>query len=172
MSMVNVLESILEALGVSEHDARLSFHVPLRTADDAERLTADSGAVNLKSTVWCDSWGALVVVTVGVADRVAVKAVREVTGLGRLRMADDDILRGALGVEPGAVSPFGYGENVACVIDAGVLGFSDVLISPGRCDATLKLGADDFGRLVDVFRCRVATVSAAMSSAVRKPQVR
>ncbi len=156
-----MLSEILDAIGAAEDDPRLSFHQPLYTAQDAVALEQGSGSrfANVKCTVWTDSAGAVVVTTVPAEARVDTSRVRAVLGVGKLRLAEEEILVSQLSIPRGAVAPFGYQSTIMCVVDSTLALAEGVLISPGANNATLAIDRDTLAGALNAFGCHVAPIA-------------
>lgn len=85
---------------------------------------------------------------------VDIKALGTKLGCGRLSFANTEQLVATLGVEPGAVTPFGVINDksglVTVVLEERVLACELLNFHPLRNDATATIAADDFLRFLEV----------------------
>ena len=94
----------LDQLGVETQTHR---HPPVFTVEESKRLRGDLPGAHCKNLLLRDHKKALWLV-VAAEDRVIdLKALKGLMGSGRLSFAKAEILRAVLGVDAGAVTPFG-----------------------------------------------------------------
>jgi Ala-tRNA(Pro) deacylase len=155
--MVNVEEFLkAEHIEYIKHE-----HAPVFTAEALEKLAIPGlPAKNLflrdqKSTRFL-----LVILTA--TRKTDLKNLGVTTGAGKLSFVNQEMLKSKLGVEPGAVSPFGLLNNaehdVEVFIDSELTRASRVQFHPNRNTATLELSSEMFTRYLSLLKNKI-TVS-------------
>ena len=135
----------LDVLGIRVTTHR---HPPLFTVDEARALRGDLPGGHCKCLFLKDKKGALWLVVTLEDRRVDLKALeRRVGAGGRLSFARPDLLREALGVEPGAVTPFALindaAGRVGVVLDQDMLACELLNYHPLVNDATTAIAPRD-----------------------------
>ena len=92
-----------------------------------------------------------------------IKKLGEHTGAGKLTFANAEVLQSKLGVEAGAVSPFGllndHNAQVEVYIDNEVGSAPIVQFHPNRNTATLELTSSMFHRFLDLLPHSIKWIS-------------
>jgi Ala-tRNA(Pro) deacylase len=152
--MINV-EDFLSANSIS---FELHEHAPVFTGEELEQLNIPGlTAKNLflrdqKSTRF-------ILVILPAAKKTDLKKLGETTGAGKLSFVNAETLKLKLGVEPGAVSPFGLLNNTAhdveVFIDNEVTRATSVQFHPNRNTATLQLTSEMFTRYLSLLKNKI-----------------
>jgi prolyl-tRNA editing enzyme YbaK/EbsC (Cys-tRNA(Pro) deacylase) len=154
-----VLDQIRKAiteLGISAEEWE---HTVLLTTSDAIKEADRPGAIHTKTIALKDKSGVICVVTTSAHRRIDFKRAQSAAEVGRTSMADEEVVAERLGVDRGALAPFGYLPEIRCVIDSDITSTGkEVLISPGRNTTTIALRSEDFEQLARYFTCILAPV--------------
>jgi Ala-tRNA(Pro) deacylase len=116
------LFAFLDRLGVPYTTVR---HPPLFTVEESRALRGKIPGAHTKNLFLKDKKGALFLVVALEDAAIDLKHLHHRFGSGRFSFASADTLRAMLGVEPGAVSPFGVindtGQRVTVILDAAMM---------------------------------------------------
>lgn len=117
------LFAFLDRLGVAH---RTVSHPPVFTVEEARELRGQIAGGHTKNLFLRDKRGALFLVTALEDAVIELKSLhRRLGASGRFSFGPADLLRETLGVEPGAVTPFGAlndtAGRVAVVLDAAMM---------------------------------------------------
>jgi Ala-tRNA(Pro) deacylase len=156
--MVNV-EEFLQKENI---DYVIHEHAPVYTAEALEKLAIPGlAAKNLflrdqKSTRF-------LLVILPAAKKTDLKNLGVTTGAGKLSFVNAETLKSKLGVEPGAVSPFGLLNNaendVEVFIDSEIMSATMVQFHPNRNTATLVLTSEMFTRYLSLIRNKINVIN-------------
>lgn len=135
----------LEALGI---ETRTHEHPPLHTVAESKALRGTLPGGHIKNLFLRDKKRNMWLVTVLEDREIDLKALRHRLGArGNLSFGDAALLAEALGVAPGAVTPFAVINDpearVALVIDRAVLAHDPVNAHPLHNEATTAIAPDD-----------------------------
>lgn len=127
-------------------------HEPVFTVEEARAHCAAIPGVHCKNLFFKDAGGALWLVVVPDHRQLDLKRLPERIGAKRLSFGRPELLREALGVEPGSVTPFALindaGRRVNLVLDAWMMRQPILNYHPLANSATTTLRADDLLRFV------------------------
>lgn len=134
----------LDALGVR---ARTTRHAPVFTVDEAKTVRGELPGTHCKCLFLKDKKAGLWLIVVPEDRRVDLKRLEKTVGAkGRFSFGKPELLRRALGVVPGAVTPFALindpDRQVRIVIDREVLERDPVNFHPLTNDATTAISPD------------------------------
>lgn len=123
-------------------------HPPLRTVAESQALRGELPGAHIKNLFLRDKKRRFFLVTVAEARDIDLKALRGAIGAqGTLSFGSADRLAALLGVEPGAVTPFGVINDrdgqVTAVLDRALLATAPVNAHPLRNDMTTAIAPDD-----------------------------
>src|SRR5262245_55802927 len=100
-------------------------HPPLFTVEQSRALRGEIPGGHTKNLFLKDKKDACFLVVCLEDAEIELKSLHRRLDAGRFSFGSADLLRGLLGVEPGAVSPFGAindtGQRVAVVLDAAMM---------------------------------------------------
>jgi Ala-tRNA(Pro) deacylase len=152
--MIHV-EDFLRANGIS---FVLHEHAPVFTSEELEQL--DIPGLTAKNLFLRDQKSTrFLLVILPVAKKTDLKNLGVTTGAGKLSFVNAERLKAKLGVEPGAVSPFGLLNNiehdVEVFIDSDVTRATIVHFHPNRNTATLQLTSEMFTRYLSLLKNRI-----------------
>lgn len=143
------LFAFLDGLGIVH---RTVSHPPLFTVEQSQTLRGQIPGGHNKNLFLKDKDGALFLVVLLEDARIDLKALPRLLGCGRLSFGSADLLRTALGVEPGAVTPFALindpERHVTPVLDAAMLEFDPLNYHPLVNTMTTSIARDDLVRFV------------------------
>lgn len=127
-------------------------HPPVHTVEEALPHWADLPGEHTKNVFLKDNkGGALHLVTVRAATRIDMKALAPLIGAKKLSFASADLLREALGVAAGSVSPLclvnDTAHRVAVAIERALTEAPFLTCHPLRNTATVSLSWNDLRRL-------------------------
>jgi Ala-tRNA(Pro) deacylase len=140
----------LDSLGIATTTVE---HPPVFTVEEARRHTAHLPGGHNKSLFLKDKRGGLWLLVCGDDRRVDLNRVGKALGTPRLSFGRPELLMEALGVEPGAVTPFALindaGHRVQPLLDRAMLDRSPLHYHPLRNDATTAIAPDDLIRFIE-----------------------
>jgi Ala-tRNA(Pro) deacylase len=130
----------LDRLGVHTETAR---HPPVFTVEESKALRGALPGAHSKNLFLKDKKGTLWLVVVDEDRVVDLKELRRRLGAATLSFARPEVLREALGIEPGSVTPFAVlndpAGRVRVVVDAGLLGADRLNFHPLTNTATTAI---------------------------------
>ena len=116
------LFAFLDKLGIAHPTIT---HPPVFTVEEAKRLRGEITGGHTKNLFLKDKRGAVFLVTALEHAAIDLKTLHHRLGAARFSFGAADLLRELLGVEPGAVTPFGVindtGQRVTVVLDAAMM---------------------------------------------------
>ena len=139
------LFAYLDRLGIAH---RTVSHAPLFTVEQSQALRGTIPGGHTKNLFLKDKKGALFLVTADEDAAIELKSLhRRLGASGRFSFGSADQLRETLGVEPGAVTPFGAaadaGGRVNVVLDAALMEHAVINCHPLVNTMTTSIGRDD-----------------------------
>jgi Ala-tRNA(Pro) deacylase len=144
------LFAFLDRLGVAHTTVR---HPPLFTVEQSRALRGQIAGGHTKNLFLRDKRGALYLVTALENASIELKSLhRQLGASGRFSFGSADLMRDTLGIEPGAVTPFGAlndtGGRVTVVLDAGMMAHATLNFHPLVNTMTTAIGRDDLLRFL------------------------
>ncbi len=141
----------LDALGIRTSTVQ---HPPLFTVEQSKSLRGELPGGHTKNLFLKDKKDRMWLVTAEEDQSVDLKALGTALGAnGRVSFGSPERLMRHLGVEPGAVTPFGLandaGGQVSFVLDEGLLRHDVLNFHPLTNAATTAIGCADFLRFLD-----------------------
>ena len=138
------LLAFLDALGISH---RTVTHPPLFTVEESRRLRGTIPGAHTKNLLLRDK-RTMVFLVVALEDAVIdLKRIHHRLGSGRLSFVSPQLMRELIGVEPGAVTPFGVindlARRVTVVLDATMMREETLNYHPLVNTATTAIRAKD-----------------------------
>jgi Ala-tRNA(Pro) deacylase len=125
-------------------------HPPVFTVEEAKRLRGAISGGHTKNLFLKDKRDAVAVALEHAA--IDLKTLHRRLGAARFSFAPADLLRELMGVEPGAVTPFGVindtGARVTVVLDAGMMEHATLNYHPLVNTMTTSIGRDDLVRFL------------------------
>ena len=103
-----------DRLGIKTETHR---HPPVFTVEESKRLRGDLPGAHCKNLLLRDHKKVLWLVVATEDCAVDLKALKDVIGSGRLSFAKAEVLQRALGVDAGAVTPFGLINDTDAVVN-------------------------------------------------------
>jgi Ala-tRNA(Pro) deacylase len=139
------LFAALDRLGIAHTTVR---HPPLFTVEQSQALRGTIAGGHTKNLFLKDKKGALYLVTALEDAAIELKSLhRRLGATGRFSFGSAELLREALGVEPGAVTPFGAindrDRRVVVVLDQALMAHSTINAHPLVNTMTTSIGRDD-----------------------------
>jgi Ala-tRNA(Pro) deacylase len=139
----------LAELGIATETHR---HAPLFTVEESRRLRGDLPGGHCKSLFFKDKKGALWLVVTLEDRELELKHLHRHIGSARLSFGKPELLMEALGVTPGAVTPFALindtGQRVKVVLDAEMLRRAPLNYHPLSNDATTAIAPADLEKFI------------------------
>jgi Ala-tRNA(Pro) deacylase len=129
-------------------------HPPLFTVEQSRALRGQIPGGHTKNLFLRDKKGALVLVSALEDAVIELKSLHRTLGAsGRFSFGAADLLREALGLEPGAVTPFGAINDtalrVSVVLDAAMMEQARINFHPLCNTMTTTIGRDDLVRFLE-----------------------
>lgn len=139
------LFAALDALGIAHSTVR---HPPLFTVEESRALRGQIPGGHTKNLFLRDKKGALFLIVALEEAAIDLKGLhRRLGASGRFSFGAADLLRDALGVEPGSVTPFGAINDTECrvtvVLDAPMLDHRTLNYHPLTNTMTTAIARDD-----------------------------
>lgn len=132
--------------------ARLHLHPPVFTVEEARAHTARIAGGHCKNLFLKDKKDRLWLVTCLDEQRVDLSRLSKLLGAARFSFGRAELLREALGVSPGSVTPLAIVNDrdgrVTPVLDSKLLAHAEVSCHPLENDATVTLASADLLRFV------------------------
>ena len=162
----------LTELGIATTTAE---HPPLRTVEDSKRLRGELAGGHVKNLFLRDKRRRFWLLTTLEDATVDLKAMAARLGAGKFSFANAEELVRALGIEPGAVSPFAVindvERDVTVVLDQAMLDVTPLNFHPLRNDRTTTIASRDLLRFLEACAhpplvIRFAEVNAPAGTAV------
>jgi Ala-tRNA(Pro) deacylase len=169
------LFAFLDRLGISH---RTVTHAPLFTVEQSQALRGMIPGGHTKNLFLKDKKEALFLVVAAEDAVIDLKGLHRLLGAsGRFSFGAADLLREVLGVEPGAVTPFGaindMSGRVTVVLDAAMMAHETLNYHPLDNSMTTSIGRDDLVKFLEAtgHTPRIVTVAQAPASPAGEPAV-
>jgi Ala-tRNA(Pro) deacylase len=145
------LLATLDRLGIAH---RTVSHVPLFTVEQSRALRGQIPGGHTKNLFLKDKKDALFLVTALEDAAIELKSLHRLLGAsGRFSFGSADLLREALGIEPGAVTPFAAmndgARRVTVVLDAGLMTHDTINCHPLVNTMTTSLARADLVKFLE-----------------------
>jgi Ala-tRNA(Pro) deacylase len=145
------LFAALDRLGIAHPTVS---HPPLFTVEQSRGLRGTIAGGHTKNLFLRDKKGALFLVTALEDAEIELKSLhRRLGATGRFSFGPAEQLREMLGVEPGAVTPFGVlndrEHRVQVVLDAELMAFAVINAHPLVNTMTTSIGRDDLVKFLE-----------------------
>jgi Ala-tRNA(Pro) deacylase len=138
------LFAFLDRLGIAHPTIA---HPPVFTVEEAKRLRGAISGGHTKNLFLKDKRGAVFLVVALEHAAIDLKTLHRRLGSARFSFAPAGLLRELMGVEPGAVTPFGVindtGARVTVVLDAEMMEHATLNYHPLVNTMTTSIGRDD-----------------------------
>lgn len=129
-------------------------HPPLYTVEESQQLRGDLPGAHVKNMFLKDRRDGLWLVTCLEDRRIRIRDLEKEVGAQKCSFGKPELLWEALGVEPGAVTPFALindsAHKVRIVLDAQMLEQNPINAHPLKNDATTAISAADFRRFLEL----------------------
>lgn len=156
---MKALLDVFDRLGIS---VNIVEHPAVFTVEQSKALRGELAGAHLKNLLLRNKKNELWLLCALEDSPVDIKALGVRLSSGRLSFANAQQLMETLGVEPGAVTPFGIINDetgrVTVVLDERVLGCDLLNFHPLRNDATATIARDDFLRFLEAKNHKPAIV--------------
>jgi Ala-tRNA(Pro) deacylase len=140
----DALFAFLDSLGIVH---KTVTHPPLFTVEQSQALRGQIPGGHTKNLFLKDKKDALFLVVALEDAAIELKSVHQRLGAARFSFGSADLLRAALGVEPGAVTPFAAindeASRVTVVLDSAMMQQPILNYHPLVNTMTTSIGADD-----------------------------
>lgn len=149
---MNVSERVREILDNSQVDYDVLEHEPVYDMEQAALVCGHEPESGVK-VLFVEYPGdikvryALVVWTGN--SRVDFKEVGKRLGTNKIKLAAPESVYSVLGIEIGALSPFGYEGDYPVVLDRDLLNNEHLYINPGVHNKTIKLKSEDLLKILE-----------------------
>jgi Ala-tRNA(Pro) deacylase len=161
------LFAFLDRLGIAHPTVS---HPPLFTVEESQALRGTIPGGHTKNLFLRDKKGALFLVVALEDAVIELRSLhRRLGASGRFSFGSADLLREALGVEPGAVTPFAAindrAGRVTVVLDAAMMERETLNYHPLRNTMTTSIGRNDLLRFLEAtgHQPRIAPLAAVAS---------
>jgi Ala-tRNA(Pro) deacylase len=145
------LFAFLDRLGIAH---RTVTHPPLFTVEQSQALRGQIPGAHTKNLFLKDKKDALFLVVALEDAKIELKSLHRLLGAtGRFSFGSADLLREVLGVEPGAVTPFGAINDttarVTVVLDAGLMQHDTINCHPLVNTRTTSIAREDLVKFLE-----------------------
>ncbi|MEA2976624.1 MAG: Ala-tRNA(Pro) deacylase [Alphaproteobacteria bacterium] len=145
------LFAFLDRLGIAH---RTVTHPPLFTVEQSQALRGQIPGAHTKNLFLKDKKDALFLVVALENARIELKSLHRLLGAtGRFSFGSADLLREVLGVEPGAVTPFGAINDttarVTVVLDTGLMQHEVINCHPLVNTRTTSIAREDLAKFLE-----------------------
>jgi Ala-tRNA(Pro) deacylase len=138
------LFAFLDRLGIAHPTIS---HPPVFTVEEAKRLRGAIAGGHTKNLFLKDKRDAVFLVVALEHAAIDLKTLHHRLGAARFSFGPADLMRALIGVEPGAVTPFGVindtGARVTVVLDAAMMAHATLNYHPLVNTMTTSIGRDD-----------------------------
>ena len=154
---MTLVENFLKAKGI---DYILHEHPGVYTCEEAKKYHGNISGLACKNLFLKGKKSSrYFLVILPAQNRVNLKRIREIVGEKHITFADSEELRGKLGLDSGAVSPFGLlndrDHEVEVYIERGVYNADGVSFHPNRNTATLELSNAMFHKFLQTIENKI-----------------
>lgn len=129
-------------------------HPPLHTVEESKALRGDLPGAHVKNMFLKDKKAQLWLVTCLEHRKIRIRDLEKQIGAPKASFGKPDLLWEALGIKPGAVSPFGLindaDHKVRAVLDQQMLDVDPINAHPLHNEATTTISAADFRRFFEL----------------------
>jgi len=129
-------------------------HPPLFTVEESKALRGDLPGAHVKNMFLKDRRGQLWLVTCLEHRKIRIRDLEKQIGAPKASFGKPEVLWEALGIRPGAVSPFGLindtGHRVRVILDEQMLAVDPINAHPLHNEATTTLSTADFRRFFEI----------------------
>lgn len=143
-SLTDRLLAYLEEKGV---EARVLRHPPVRTSEEAARVRGTPLEQGAKALV-CRADGNPVLLVLPADRRLDTRAFKRTFGIKNLAMVSAEDLHALVGLEPGAVPPFGNLMELPTYVDERLLALPRISFNAGSRETSVIMSPADYQRLV------------------------
>jgi Ala-tRNA(Pro) deacylase len=144
------LFAYLDRLGIAH---RTMTHPPLFTVEQSQALRGQIPGGHSKNLFLKDKKNALFLVVALEDAVIELKSLHHRLAAGRFSFGSADLMREVLGVEPGAVTPFGAlndtGGRLTVVLDAGMMAHETLNYHPLVNTKTTSIGRADLIKFLE-----------------------
>ena len=145
------LYALFEQHGIAyEHHT----HPPLHTVEESQELRGDLPGAHVKNMFLKDKKDRLWLVTCLEHRRIRIRDLEKLVGATKASFGKPELLWEALGIRPGAVSPFGLindrDHRVQPILDQQMLDIDPINAHPLHNEATTTVSAGDFRRFFEL----------------------
>ena len=131
-----------------------NIHPPLHTVEESKELRGDLPGAHVKNMFLKDKKDRLWLVTCLEHRRIRIRDLEKQVGATKASFGKPEVLWEALGIRPGAVSPFGLindpDRRVQPILDQQMLDVDPINAHPLHNEATTTLSAADFRRFFEI----------------------
>ena len=152
-SLTDRLLAYLEERGV---EVRVLRHSPVRTSEEAARVRGTPLEQGAKALV-CRADGQPVLLVLPADRRLDTRAFKRAFGVKNLAMVSADDLLALVGLEPGAVPPFGNLMGLPTYVDERLLELPRISFNAGSRETSVIMSPGDYQRLVEPTVSRFAS---------------
>ena len=129
-------------------------HPPLHTVEESKELRGNLPGAHVKNMFLKDKKDRLWLVTCLEHRKIRIRDLEKQVGAAKASFGKPELLWEALGIRPGAVSPFGLindpDKRVQPILDAQMLEVDPINAHPLHNEATTTVSAADFRRFFEI----------------------
>ncbi|MBL4694005.1 prolyl-tRNA synthetase associated domain-containing protein [Candidatus Gracilibacteria bacterium] len=155
--------NVEEYLKTKQIDYVIHEHPAVYTCEEADEYCGDIPGLACKNLFLKNKKGKrYFLIVLPAAKRADLKEIGEIIGEKRVSFASAEALEEKLGLEAGAVSPFGLlndsNHEVEVFVDADVYNAEIVSFHPNRNTATLELSSEMFRKFLEGLDNKISTL--------------
>lgn len=156
-SPLTAVSRLEQAIQSGEVDAELVYPgVPTPTVPDAAAAIGAEERQIVKSLLFSDSQGNVVLAIVTGTSRVNRRRLSDVAGLGSLSLASPDVVLERTGYPAGGTPPVGHATRLDVIVDQRVMELPVAIGGGGRVDSLLRITP---GEILRVTGARMADIA-------------
>lgn len=151
-SPLSVSDALRKKLETRRIPHRWIEHEPVYTMDQAAEVCGhapEQGVKVLMAIAEKDGQSEPVLIVWTGNKKVNFKSIAMQAGVTKVSMASPAAVKETLGIEIGALTPFGYERSLPVYFHAQLLAQPKLYINPGVHNATVELGSNDLHHLIE-----------------------
>ena len=141
-------ENLFEFFGENKIEFQIHNHPPLNTVNESKKMRGEIEGAHTKNLFLKNKKNQFFLFSCLESSKIDLKKLRKNLGLGNISFAKDNYLLEILGVNPGAVTPFGllndHGNIVKFFLDKKIIKYEKVSFHPLVNTSTVTIYTKDF----------------------------
>jgi Ala-tRNA(Pro) deacylase len=161
--MKTIMNDVNQFLSANNIEFTLHEHPAVYTCEEAEKHCGDIPGIACKNLLLRNKKGKrYFLVVLPAKKQTDLKKFANIVGENKISFASSELLKEKLGLEPGAVSPFGLindtNKSVEVYIDSDIYNAETVSFHPNVNTATLELSKDMFRKFLRAIEHKITVI--------------